>query len=319
MRILLVSQGPLPAEIDRLTSEAPRPGWKVRHSQGLAKTTVALLRFRPDLCVLFEPGAATTIAAQTKPYVVWGPSIPAIKSSAARRIVTNARAVIVGEWSTARRLAAIFGSIRAVTVQPGLALADHPIGPRTEALEALGLAPHQRMIGLIGDLDDEMALELLDPTYRRRPGVGLLITGDGPKLSKIHAMSAATRPSSPVMPVGPRSTATNLITACASTIGIDLATPGPGPGALYLLAQGRRVITIAGEDATSLVDLYPASSHAVTIAEATADGVHIAIETALDAEHRLGPLSESAIHAARDQLDARTWARRFADVLQACA
>ncbi len=292
-----------------------------------ARLAAAIRRFGADIALLdgsegsLMPAATVLLVARV-PYVMLADRELSVRCRLpwiAARVFRSARAVVVSEWSHRRALVDRYGAMRMVEIDPGLPLDEHPLGERREALEVLGLAPHQRMLGMISPLDERTRLSLLDSTYRNQPGLGLLVTGEGPLVDRLQAMAASTRPSSPVRLVGPASPATRLITACACWVGIDLEASGPGVGARILLAQGRRLVTTAGEDATPLLDLYPAEARAVHIVSPTESSFRAGLMAALEAERTLGPLLLADVRQARRQLDAARYAHRIADVLEACA
>ena len=295
--------------------------WAARFALNTAK---AVVRFRPDVALLLgaeAAAAAAVLAPLSIPYVVLAnkksPACGAQKPDVGL-MLRRAHAVIVPRWRDGRILADRYGSLSVVTVVDGLSLGNQPRGDKAEALKALGLFPQQRMAGVIGSLGDHTRLDLLAGSYRAIAGLGIFVAGDGPGLDLINAMTVAARPSSPVVAVGPRSPAVDLTTACASTVGLDLEASGPGDGILVFLAQGRRVVTIAGEDATPLLDLFAPELRAVHVARPTEDGVRDGLAAVLEAESTLGPLPAAAVEQARYLLDADTWPRRIADVLQAC-
>ena len=309
--------------IRKLTAGAA--GWS--SSASLAKDTVSgVLRFRPKIALFAGSlGPAGVVSGARVPYVLLRPQPHGLPGPLGSAVVRRARALIVDRWAQGRAWVRRFGSARVVQIAPGLDLADHPLGDREEARVALGLDGQQRMLGLISDLDDTAQLSLLDGVYRAHPGVGMLVSGEGAQSVRVNAMTVAARPSAPVVPVGARSTATDLVTACAATIGLDLDLPAEPPAttrpaaSMNFLVQGRRLVTIAGEAATPLLDLYPADRRAVHIARPTGDGVRAAIAAALEAEQTLGPLPPEEIAEVRRALDATTWPDRVADVVEACA
>ncbi len=329
MRVLLVSSGHLEAEaLEALRSTLLDLGCAVRAVTGarvVLNTTRQAVSFRPDVALLLglSVGPAVVLAALHIPYVVWVgtdlsrsglDSMPVAK----RTVLQQAAAVAVDRWSDARALAKQAGALKAVEVSTGVRLDQQPIGPRTEALAALGLPADRQLAGIITDLGPKSRIDLLLDAYRSMPGVGLLVSGEGPQLDRVRAMQMTARPSAPVIPVGPRGPATDLLVACAATVGIDLEVPGPGDGARAFLAQGRRVVTTAGEDATALLDLYSPALRAVHVIRPSGAALREGLAAALDAETDLGPVPDADVDRARHRLARESWPARMIDVLTAC-
>ena len=273
---------------------------------------------RPDFVLLAANAisVAAALRAMKIPYAVWIPPEMDVAHSANGAGWRSAEAVIVSKWSQGRALAATHGSLRVTQVFPGLDLGVLPLGDRRQAQAALGLAAHSRWLGLIAP--DRESLALLDEVYRSHPGVGLITSAENTALDRIQAMIATARPSSPVLPVAPRSPATDLVTACIAEVGVDLQQPDPGPGALTFLAQGRRIVSVAGDNALPLSDLYPPARRAVHVAAPTPASVRAAVTAAMAAHAELGPLPDAEVTEARAQLDRATWSNRIADVLATC-
>ena len=336
MRVLLVADR-ASAPADKLAKELPRLGWSIQRVTAPAGSTIRLVSdtaaavssFKPTIGLLIGdvPGAARVLRVFRIPYVCTGVTITPAEaggegargSDSRRAMLRRARAVMVSRWANARAIADAYGSVRVVHVASGLNLARHPIGPREEALAALRLPPRQRLLGLITAVDGRSQVELLSKGYRLEPGVGLVVSGEEASSRQVEALQMTARPSAPVIVVGPRAPATDLLTACAATVGLDLDRAGPGESAGHFLVQGRRVVTVAGEDATPLLDLYPAERRALHVARPTEDGITDALRAALVAEAELGPIPSDDVDHARYQLDRETWPQRVADVVDACA
>lgn len=324
MRVLMVL--PEDDRADRLKDALRSRGWTIdvvpTHGGAprvAVRTSTRALRARPRAALVHGSALAAggVLAALRVPFVVLADPTEAPINAAQAAILRGAAAVIVDHWAQGLALSAKVGSLKVVTAVPGIDLSVHPLGPQSDALNALGLSAEQRMGGVISG--PEAQLDLLDPIYRQHPGVGWLIAGGEPILSRVRAMQLTTRPSSPIRPMGDRSPATDLITACAARVGLDLDRPGPGDGAYTFVAQGRRLVTIAGENATPLLDLYPPELRVVHIVRPTEEGVRAGLAAAWAAEDNLGPLPASAVDEARRQLDRDGWPRRIGDVVEACA
>ena len=110
----------------------------------------------------------------------------------------------------AEHLAQLAGVEEMELLAAGLDLTNLPLGERGQARAALGLPEGMKVLGLVGPLDPATHLETLSLAHRHLAGVALLVAGDGPAEGTLFAMANATRPSSPVIHVGPLTPATRV-------------------------------------------------------------------------------------------------------------
>ena len=225
-----------------------------------------------------------------------------------------ARRVLVPSGRDAEVVARALAEPRLEIHAPGISLEALPLASREEAREAMGLVQASRFVALVADLEPELRLDLLALAHRRLAGVGLLIAGEGPQLALIGPMEMATRPSSPVLHLGPRTPATTVAATLAADVTLSLSPTGLDPRALESAALGRRQVVLAEETAAAVAALYPGED-AVRRADPHPEALLSALSDALEAEAR-GPLG--AVAAARDRLDATRSGERLAELLARC-
>ena len=310
----------------------PRPsGVSARTATLAAKVSKQLLLWRPK-AALIELGPTTSavapaLTAARVPFIVWAPDQLLSLSSeetgtwmgpALGHTCRSAAGVVVGSDAAAEWLSAHAGVSEMELLQRGVDLQQLPLGARAEAKAALGLPPDRPVLGLIADLQAWTRLDLLGFAQRKMPGVALLVAGEGPQEPAIFAMSASTRPSSPVIHVGPVSPATRVLTGCAADVGLALDRRGLGDEAWNLAALGRRQVTFEVPGTDSLAAVYP-EHRTVFAAPEDPTALRQVLDGALQEELQQGPLPEAAVLTARAQLDEHTrWTRLLERVAQ-CA
>ncbi len=343
MRILAVSalgaeQSDLPAVVAAVTAaghacrsltldRVPGPAREAALAALIAKE--ALLR-RPKVAILeMSPDSSATAAALQKariPYVLWvnafGPLAPGplqpMRKAALSYVGRTATAVIVAADAIANQLAQQTGIADMELLGTGVDLSRLPLGNRQEAKAALRLPPDMRVLGLIGDLTDTTGLESLTFAHRRMPGVALLVAGEGPQAKAIYGMAASTRPSSPVIHVGPLTPATRVLTGCAANVGLALDRFTLSEESWQLAALGRRQVTFDVEGTDAVAAVYP-EHRTLFCGSEDPEALRETLLMALEEEDSAGPLPAAAVQQARTQLDASTQWQRLADRVLECA
>lgn len=234
---------------------------------------------------------------------------------AVRLSMKNARATVVPEAAIAEHLLRETGVMGALVTDDGIDLTRLPLGGRTDARLALGLPEGTRFVALVADLTEDLPYELLLFAHRATAGTGLLVAGDGPGARQIGAMSIATRPSAPVIHVGPKTEGVALAVACAADVGLTL-TPEAPETRLYA-ALGRRQVMFEGPDAARVARLYP-THDTVFAAHRTAESLAEATRRAIATEREAGALPFWAVESARKQL-AKSRTERIAEQIESCA
>ncbi len=234
---------------------------------------------------------------------------------AVRLSMKNAKATIVPERGIADHLLRETGVPGALVTEEGVDVTRLPLGGRDDARRALNLPEGTRFVALIADLTEDLPYELLLFAHRATAGTGLLVAGDGPGARQIGAMSIATRPSAPVIHVGPKTEGVALAVACAADVGLTL-TPN-APETRLFAALGRRQVMFEGPESASVARLYPTHDTVFTAAM-RADALAEATRQAIATEREAGPLPFWAIESARKQL-AKTRTERVAEQIESCA
>lgn len=340
MRLLMVSAlPPARSDLGALEAAASTAGHEVHAVRGegargeaIAAARIgkeALLR-RPAAALLevspWVSASAAALAAARIPYVLWAPRGALEDLAGPRDLLDNAlrgacggaAAVIVGADAVAEQLARHAGVEDMELLSAGLDLEDLPLGDRAEARAALRLPEGPRVLGLVGPLGPETGLELLSLAHRTLAGVTLLVAGDGPSESAIFAMGGATRPSSPVVHVGPLAPATRVVTACAADVTLALDTRTLSEESWRLAALGRRQVAFDVPGTDAVAALYP-EHRTVFATPEHPEALRQVLAAALDEEAAQGPLPADAVQAARAALDVGTrWSRLVERVVQ-CA
>lgn len=288
----------------------------------LARERVELGRWRPQAALLsFAPWQLPLSLGLSAPYLAWAEAPPEaggrIGDSSLKTLGAAAEAVLCPSGSLGEALARDYALPRVELIEPGFDLSLMPEGPLDEARAVLGAPPGQRFLACLSELAEDERIEALGLAQRELPGIGLVITGAGPQRSRVRAMELSTRPSSPVIHLGESTPATRTLAACASTIGVDVSASALG--ALELAAHGRRIVALDGPELPRLRALYPPMLCALFVAEPSPRPLRQALERALDAEDRLGPLPPDAVQAARARLDAAGFGARLAERLKESA
>ncbi|MCA9555650.1 MAG: hypothetical protein KC933_36810, partial [Myxococcales bacterium] len=200
----------------------------------------------------------------------------------------------------------------------GLDLTNLPLGERGQARAALGLPEGMKVLGLVGPLDPATHLETLSLAHRHLAGVALLVAGDGPAEGTLFAMANATRPSSPVIHVGPLTPATRVITACAADVALTLTEGRLSEESWALAALGRRQVVFPAEGTDGVAALYPEHR---TVFEASPEQapLQFVLQAALQEEATQGALPDAAVASVRRRLDAATRWARLAERVVECA
>jgi len=180
--------------------------------------------------------------------------------------------------------------------RPAPALAA-PMDP-AQAKGELGLLAAQRFFALVGPLDASVALESLALAHRRVPGAGLLVAGRGPAEPAIHAMAAATRPSSPVILLEDVPEARHrAIAAC--DVGLTLRRDAPGIEAYMYPALRRRQVALDPPGLAGVQSWFPGQTPVVHCPPEDPDALRTALTDALERVDREGSLAEGGAATAR--------------------
>jgi glycosyltransferase involved in cell wall biosynthesis len=228
-------------------------------------------------------------------------------------VVHLARAVIAVEPKIGRHAEEALGAKNVIVVENGADLERATPGDRSEARKALGLDPRAKILTFVGTLVPELRLDLLLEAHRAMEDVTLLVAGDGPQ------KSALSGDRSRIVHLGtvPHDKAVLAIRAADACINVrdgDL-----GMKCFEYAAIGRRFVTFAVEGSERLAALYPGLEAVHLVGERSAAALRAAVERALEAERRLGPLAPEAIASARDGIGWDHTARRIMKVIEACA
>ncbi len=234
-----------------------------------------------------------------------------------RPTVRHARALIAASENVARHARTALGARDPIVVWNGADLDVATPGDRGEARRALGLDPEQRYLAFAGTLVEEQRIDLLCAAHRRLPGVGLLVAGGGPRAAEVEAHARSAPPGSPVQFLGalPHDAAICVLRAadvCVSTRSGDL-----GMKPLEYAAVGRRFVLFEEDGIDRLLGLYPGEEAVFAVKEKSEAALLSALEAALDAEARRGPLPAPAIERARAEIGWDRTAARIAEVLAA--
>jgi hypothetical protein len=322
---LLGRTGALPAagEVTRL---AP-PGRGAGGEEALAGVLGLLApRWRPE-AALVEGGDASgavpaALAALRVPFLFLvrsgfepGRGLRAeARRRALRASIHAGGAVVVEDPARAAALGEALGVEEVAVLPAELDLEALPLVDRARTRTALGLSDHLGFVGLATEVGPSIRLELAALAHRHLPGVGLLVAAHGAQETLLPAMAAATRPSSPVLHLGPCSPTLAAAVAIASDVCLSVEGESLGADALSALALGRRVALLDVEGARALEGLYP-GLEAVHVAAHRSEDLRRALEAVLDAEARLGPLPRAAVEQARHRLGPGRRALALAELL----
>ncbi|MBK6685195.1 MAG: hypothetical protein IPG45_12065 [Deltaproteobacteria bacterium] len=308
------------ATLEIVEAPAQRRSWPL----ALAQLGARLLSARPDAALIqVGPGAEpfpAALAAARVPYsLVFGEAPFSAETNPLTReswraAARGARVNLAEDEAQAQQWAEALELPEVLAFGPRLDLGPWPLADRLEARRALGLPIEAQYLGLIADLEPPLRLDLLALAHRKVPGAGLLIAGTGSLTTMIEAMRVATRPSSPVLPLGPRSPTHNLAVGLAADVHLILDGDAARPEALAAAALGRRQVNLHEASATRLARLYP-EQRTVFLAEPSEASLSSAISRALEEERQQGPLPGAAVEATRRALDESTLGRRLVSLV----
>lgn len=272
----------------------------------LARPQAALLEVGPAALIL----APLLKAAQVPFGLVFGPTDEAGAGPAWRGVAPLAKLTLATSEATARAISEQLQLPEVLAFGPQLDLGPWPLADRREARVALGLPPEGHYLGLIAALEPPLPLDRLALAHRKVPGAGLLVAGGGSLSGVVAAMGAATRPSSPVLWLGPRSPTHDLAVALAADVHLCLEPTGPSDACLVAAALGRRQVNLHEGSRPLLERLYPSGQPGVF---GRPDGADLegAIRQALELESTSGPLEAAAVARARRALDRSTLGARL--------
>lgn len=267
------------------------------HELSAAKASASILPARLDV--------RTRLQAQLRPYVLWcadSDPLEAESLQAIAKLGPRADAILVRSGAEGEAIARATGLSQIEVLESGIDLSQLVIAKQDEALAALGVPPGQRFVGLLSALEEGALLERFGLAQRQVPGLGLLVVGEGPALNLVDALAFNTRPSSPVIHIGPEGPATRLLLSVAANFGV-LLDADLAHGFLFL-AQGRRLLAPEGPELPRLHALYPPARLAVL--SYRPDGLDLKAKLfALQAiDRELGPLPEADVMRARAAIDA---------------
>lgn len=335
-QVTLVAPGRADVEGVRRIRPPARLSPGVRMESALAALTAKeALRARPDVAYVRISASTSAVplalAALRVPYVLelngraldelenlgrppLAISVVAVNLSLAIR---GARAVVAVSEKIGQHAVDRLGAREVSIIPNGADLDVATPGGRDAAKTALGLPVEMRFLTMVGSLAPELRLDLLAEAHRKISGTGLLVVGDGPQADFIQAMRAATRPSSPVIFLGPRPHEEAVLAIRAGHACVNVRDGDLGMRGLEYAAVGRRQVAFEVEDSDRLRSLYPDHLKAVLLVEErTAPALRKAIEAALEAEEIQGPLPDADIANARATIGWDHTARQVAQVLE---
>lgn len=276
-----------------------------------------VLRRRPQVALVFAQdagfGVARALAALGLPVVLLYPErrLPAptsplrqaLNREALRLAARCARALVTLDPSVPARLEAEVG-IRGISVLGGgsLDLDGLPLEAPEAARTQIGLLSTQRFTALTGPLEPSVRVDLLALAHRRVAGVGLLVVGTGAQDSLVAAMSASTRPSSPILHVPTLDAEARSVALRAADLALSLDAAGIGEDILWAAALGRRVVALDAPGLDRIEQLYPGLEPVIRVRQGTAEALREGIEAGLAIERARGPLPRPAVDAARRSL-----------------
>jgi hypothetical protein len=296
------------------------PGALGRDATLAALAARVALREKPDAALVFAgPGARSApaaLAALRVPVtllVADGSLGPGFLTSA-----RFARALVALDPEVPPQLAERTG-IRGISVLGGglFDLDDLPTGTRAAAREQIGLERSQRFLAVTGDLDAPARLDLLALAHRKLAGVGLLVIGTGDQDARVAAMSAATRPSSPVLHIPTLDLEARRIALQAADVALALRPEGVGEDAYLAAALGRVVVALDAPGLERLEALYPGLGAVTRVPEPSPDALEASIRAGL--ERADAPLPPRAVDAARRSLARGRPVDQLLEVLETCA
>ena len=144
----------------------------------------------------------------------------------------------------------------------------------------------------------------------------LLVVGGGAQEGFIEAMTMTTRPSSPVVFLGRRSHEEAILAVRSADVCLNMRDGCLGTKSLEYAAVGKRQVAFATEGSERLESMYSGLSAVHLVQERSASAVQKAIENALHAEKKMGPLPSHAIEEARQSLGWSATAQKIAELLE---
>lgn len=258
---------------------------------------------------------ALALAARRVPYVLFlDDNFRGHRGRPADRATWTAAAqaaawVVVTSEQIGHEVAQVLSLRQTMLMSPGVDLEQLPLADQSEARVALGLSPAGTVLTWLGPLEADAHLDVLALTHRHLAGTTLLIAGSGSNDGMIAAMTLATRPSSPVIPIGPDTPAVSVTAGLAATVCITQTLDA----AERLLALGRRVVCWPNDEIEALGGLVP-GKQVVFVAQPNSDSLQAALQSALDADKN-SPLSEEDVKAMRESLGQSGLGARIAQVM----
>ncbi len=239
-----------------------------------------------------------------------------LRLAALMTVAARAQALVCPSEAIAQRAVNLLRAAEASVVEPGLPLGSLARTERAKAKAQLGLHEDIRLLAMVGPLDPELRLDLVAHAHRKLSGVGLLIVGDGQGADFVQAMRAATRPSAPVLYMGPQPEETLRGALLAAHAVLDARAEGPSRYTPLALALGRRCVGFSSSGWARLLPLYPPELNALTLVEPTEPQIlRSALERTLSADGK-APLPEPAIRAAQSALGWSGAAQKIAQIIE---
>ena len=231
-----------------------------------------------------------------------------------RTVVRLACRLVAVEPRIARHAETALRAEHVVVIENGADLDAATPGDRDVARRALGLDLDRRYVAFTGTFVPQQRLDLLLEAQRRLGSFVLLVAGGGPQAGLLEAAARTA----PIVLLGAVPHETAIQTIRAADVCVNVRDGDLGMKCFEYAAVGRRIVAFRIAGAERLEALYPGLEAVHLVDERSARGVAHAIEAALSAERRLGPLPLSAITAARRTIGWEHAARRIAAVLAAC-
>ena len=228
-----------------------------------------------------------------------------------RRVAALAFATVAVEGRIGAHAREALGARDVRVIENGADLRAATPGDRAAARRRLGLAPRTPLLAFAGTLAPELRLDLLAEALRSRPGVQLVVAGDGPARAR---WEAAIQDLPNVRYVGPRPHGEAIDLLRAADVCVNVRDGDLGMKALEYAAVGRRFVAFRVDGAERLERLYPGERAAFLVEERSAPALGAALDAALDAE-AAGPLSAEGIAGARAEVGWERTAARIAAVL----